>query len=73
MKQNVVIACRNAAGEPELVSTIVECTESEYDLGMHYDFAIENAEEAGYEHPMVCFDEAEHNKLKTIFNLDHKD
>ncbi len=61
--QNVVVACRAADGCPVLVVFEVEYTEAEYNLGVHYDKAIELAEEDGYEAPFICFDENEQSEI----------
>lgn len=58
--QRIAVACRNASGMPDMPVFTVAVTESEYDLGIHYDKAEELAEEAGYERPFVCFDDTEH-------------
>ena len=55
----VVVACRNAAGEPDFAPVRVQISEEDFDLGDHYDRAIEIAESNGYEGPFVCFDEVE--------------
>ena len=52
-----VVACHNAGGEPDLYFVKVDCQESEYDVGQHYEMAEESAIEDGYSGPMVVFDE----------------
>lgn len=54
-----VIACHNANGEPDFYFCKVECSQSDYELGIHYDMAIEEAVDNGYELPFVAFDENE--------------
>lgn len=52
-----VVACRNAEGVSDFYFCKVECSESEYDIGEHYDIAENAALEEGYEGPFVVFDE----------------
>ncbi len=42
---------------PDLFPVIVECSQPDYDDGQHYDLAREEAGAAGYDEPMVVFDE----------------
>ena len=53
----VIVLCTNAEGAPEFHSCTPEVTQEQYDNGEHYDLAKENAEDNGYEEPMVAFDE----------------
>lgn len=62
-KELVAIACTSSDGSPTLVCFESEVTEEQYDLGMHYDDAVAQAKEDGYEQPFVCFDNFEHNIL----------
>ncbi|MBU9200328.1 hypothetical protein KTD31_03040 [Burkholderia multivorans] len=59
LRKKVVVLATNANGEAEFYQTVVEVTEEEYDLGMHYDKAQVSAEAEGYEAPFKCFDQAE--------------
>lgn len=59
----VAVACRNASGESDIPIFEVAVTDDEYDLGAHYDKAEALAEDAGYEKPFVCFDDAEHGAI----------
>jgi hypothetical protein len=54
---NCVVACRDADGASDFYFCKVECHETEYDVGEHYDVAEHSAENEGYEGPMVTFDE----------------
>jgi len=56
IKYKVAVACSNANGESDFFFCIVECTEDDYEAGIHYDVAKEKAEENGYESPFVVFD-----------------
>lgn len=62
----VITACTNANGSADMCAHIVEVTESEYDLGIHYDKAQELAEADGYEGPFVSFDNSEHTHIANI-------
>jgi len=59
----IAVACRNASGMPDMPVFTVSVTGEEYALGNHYDRAEALAEEAGYERPFVCFDDAEHSAI----------
>ena len=59
MNVNTFVLCRNAGGEPEFFVTEVSLPMDQYDLGMHYDIATRQAEDAGYGEPMTPFDEFE--------------
>lgn len=59
----VALACTAADGSPTLTTYKVGISEEEYDLGYHYDIAIEAALEDNYEGPFVPFDCAEHDEL----------
>ena len=62
-KEIIALACTAADGSPTLTTYKVGVSEEEYDLGYHYDIAIEQALEDGYEAPFVPFDCAEHGEL----------
>ena len=55
-KEIVAIACTSADGSPAVPFFEVEVTEEQYDLGEHYDIAIDKAMDERYERPFVCFD-----------------
>lgn len=57
--KRIFIACHNANGSPEIVSTRITTTVENYDLGKHYDMAKDAAFSHGYEENMVFFDEEE--------------
>jgi hypothetical protein len=54
---NCVVACRNAEGVPDFYFCKVECTQDDYDVGLHYELAEEAAYADGYEGSMVVYDE----------------
>lgn len=60
---SIAVACVNASGMADLPVFQVQCTEQEYDLGVHYEKAEAMAEAAGYEGPFICFDPAEHTAI----------
>lgn len=47
----------NANGAPDLYLTFVEATDLQYNEGLHYDAAIDRAEDEGYRAPMIAFDQ----------------
>lgn len=53
----VVVACTNANGEPDFTFCVVKHRQEQYDEGDHYDAAINQACENGYEGDMVCYDQ----------------
>lgn len=55
----VWVACCNSSGAPDLVRYEVQVTQSQYDLGEHYDMAEAAATGDNYEGPFICFDESE--------------
>lgn len=59
MNVKTYVLCRDACGSSDFFETDVCLPRSSYDLGKHYDVAIERAKEAGYETPMEAFDEFE--------------
>jgi len=63
--EHVVVICRNKDGSPTAPVYRVEVTEEQYDLGYHYDAAMEAAVEDGYEATMLshCFDNSEHDEI----------
>ncbi len=60
---HIAVACRNASGMADMPIFTVTVTDEEYDLGIHYEKAEASAEEAGYEKPFVCFDDAEQDAI----------
>jgi hypothetical protein len=68
----VALACTACDGSPTLITYKVEVSENEYDLGIHYDKAIDEAKDDGYEGPFVPFDNTEHDELlRGIAELTH--
>ncbi len=59
MKIKVIVVCINSEDDPEFFWCNVQVTEDEYNLGLHYDRAQEQAEAAGYK-VLVSFDQHEH-------------
>lgn len=57
MQIKCVTACFNASGEPDFFFCIVECSEADYDVGLHYEKAEGFALEQGYSGAMVVYDE----------------
>ena len=57
MLVKIVTACRNASGEPDFYFCIVECSSEDYEDGVCYDTAEDEALGEGYEGPFVSFDE----------------
>ncbi len=52
-----VTAVTNANGEPDFTFCIVECSQEDYDYGIHYEIAKDQAYIDGYEGETVVFDE----------------
>ncbi|MGD8910844.1 MAG: hypothetical protein PVI92_16025 [Chromatiales bacterium] len=50
----VILACRNAAGKPDMAAFIVECDQQEYETGDYIQTAIQNAFKAGYQQPFLA-------------------
>jgi hypothetical protein len=68
----VAIACTCSDGSPTLVTYKVGVSEDEYQLGYHYDIAIDQAKDDRYEGPFVTFDNTEHDELlRGIAELTH--
>lgn len=59
----VAIACTSSDGSPAVPFFEVKVTDEEYDLGIHYDKAIDMAKDERYEQPFVPFDTFELNHL----------
>lgn len=62
--EKVVVACRNASGEPDFFTTEVTVTPYEHRCGVHYDLAEESAAEEDYESPFICYDEQDMTNLR---------
>lgn len=64
-----IVACVNSNGEPDLFFCIVECTEEQYNAGLHYDQAITLCEHEGYE-AYLAYDENDSagQRMTTLFN-----
>lgn len=57
---SVMVASRNASGCPDFFGPVsIKLDELDYLQGDHYDEAVDQAEQAGYEGPMLPFDENE--------------
>ena len=54
----VVVLCFNAEGSPDFYTCAPSVTHAQLIDGEHYDLAMENAEDNGFEGPMVAFDAA---------------
>ncbi len=59
-KEIVAVACTAADGSPFMGLFETNVTEEQYDLGEHYDIAIEQAKSERYEGPFQCYDNSEH-------------
>ena len=57
MLVKVVVAAANENGAPDFFICRIECYAYQYKNGEHYDEAKEAAADAGYDGPMVVFDE----------------
>lgn len=56
-KTNIVVACTNASGDPDLFFFVLDGLDDDaIDDGGHYDAAKQYALTQGYEAPMVVFD-----------------
>ena len=67
----VVVVCTASDGTPTAPTYRIEVTEEEYELGIHYDKAEEEALEENYEKPFTCFDNSEHDEIiRTAFFLE---
>jgi len=69
----VVVICRNKDGTPTAPVYMVEVTDEQYDLGYHYDMAMDKALDDGYENTALshCFDNSEHDEIiRTAFFLE---
>ena len=52
----VVVLCHNSEGAPAFHTCAPQVTHSQMIDGAHYDLAKENAEQCGFEGPMIAFD-----------------
>lgn len=57
MDVRCMVAGHNASGEPDFFFVIIRLSEGAYEDGYHYERAVSEAEEEGYEPPFVAFDE----------------
>lgn len=57
--QTVIVVCRNASGMPDVFKAEVTATQDQVDGGVHYDMAEQQATDAGYQGPFICFDRTE--------------
>jgi hypothetical protein len=65
----IVVAATNANGDADLFFFIMNNIPlGEYEEGNHFDAAIQHAENEGYEHPMVVFDDGMPTALEDIFH-----
>lgn len=55
----VVVLCRNSDGEPEFHTCTPGVTHAQKIEGKHYEMAMENAADQGYDEPMVAFDKTD--------------
>jgi hypothetical protein len=55
----IVSACMSKNGTPDFAVNEVEVTHDEYQNGVHYDLVEDRLADAGYEEPIVHFDEFE--------------
>lgn len=60
---NMLVACVNANGEPDLARLTVLATDHEQEHGEHYEKARSMAQEDGYEPPFICYDEADQRNI----------
>jgi len=56
MYPQVVVVCRNDLGSPDIYAVEPEVTCEQYEKGLHYKMAMENAEINGFQGPMAAFD-----------------
>lgn len=56
VSHKMMVACRNANGEPDMFVTNVWVTDAELDEGIHYERAADVAESEGYEGPFIGYD-----------------
>lgn len=62
-KEFIVVVSTASDGSPAITIHPINVTDAQYDMGDHYDMAIFEAEELGYEAPFKCFDNSEHVQL----------
>jgi len=58
MKIKCIVSGVDANGEPELFFIVIKCNERQYNEGLHYKAAMEQAEIEGYE-PKLAYDETD--------------
>lgn len=62
-KIKLAIACINAGGESDVAIVEVEATATEMLDNIHFERAIEAAENDGYCTPFICFDKADQKNI----------
>ncbi len=62
-KEIVAVVCIASDGSPAIPIYDTWVTEEEYDLGIHYDRAIEKARDDKFEGPFIPFDNVEHFEI----------
>jgi hypothetical protein len=68
IKLKIVVAATNANGDADLFFFIMDnIPEDQYNDGGHFEAAMQHAENEGYEHPMVVFDDGMPIALENIF------
>lgn len=67
-----IVGCTNSNGECELFPVIVTCSEHDYENGMHYKAAEEQAEEERYDTKNFTFD-AQDPAFEMIKDIDWDD
>lgn len=55
----VVVLCTNSEGAPEFHTCAPKVTKAELEAGRHYNLAMKDASDNGYDEPMVAFDETD--------------
>ena len=56
MQIKCIVSAINSNGEPDLYFTVIECSQVQYDSGEHYDAAIGQCNEDGYD-AYLAYDE----------------
>jgi len=65
-KRHIVVAGRGASGQPVLETYMVAYTKNQEKMGIHYEKAIDMAEDDGMRSPFICFDEAEYGEIHHV-------
>lgn len=66
-KMKMFVSCLNANGSADMFVCEVEATQEQFDNDEHYDLALEQAEQNGYEQPFLCYNEYETNSIARHF------